>query len=323
MIVLIAGLVNGVAIDITVNDGRIVAIAPSGGELPTEAKRVDLKGRWVVPAAVDSHVHLALYPREAQLAASGIAAAVDWGAPLATLDRDHGPLHRVDAGPLLTAPGGYPTRSWGRDGYGLEVTDPAADVDRVLAAGAKLIKLAMAGEPSLSDAQVQAIVARAHARGVQVGAHALSEAEAARAARLGVDLLVHTPVEPLEAATAKAWKGRAVISTLTAFSEADAVRNLRLLRDAGAEVLYGTDLGNTREAAIQCGEVRALVRAGLDGKAVLAALTTGPAKRFGLPLGLEVGREASLLVLADDPAAVPETLCRPAQVWMRGKPLTP
>jgi imidazolonepropionase-like amidohydrolase len=77
-----------------------------------------------------------------------------------------------------------------------------------------------------------------------VVAHALSDAAARRAADAGVDVLGHTPVEPLAESTIQAWRGRTVISTLAAFGGTPAaVTNLRRLRDAGVTVLYGTDLG--------------------------------------------------------------------------------
>ena len=111
---------GGEAVALRVEHGRITAVAPTldPGELPV----VDLGGRTIVPAFVDSHVHLTYAPAGPTLADHGIAAAVDLGAPLDRLPPSDGPKVLV-AGPLLTAPGGYPTQSWGRDGYGLEVAD--------------------------------------------------------------------------------------------------------------------------------------------------------------------------------------------------------
>jgi hypothetical protein len=58
-------------------------------------------------------------------------------------------------------------------------------------------------------------------------------------------------VEPLAAQTIEAWRGRAVISTLSAFGGATAtIENLKALRAAGVTVIYGTDLGNTRDPRI-------------------------------------------------------------------------
>ena len=226
---------------------------------------------------------------------------------------------------MITAVGGYPTQSWGQDGYGLEVTtaDEAAGAVRQLkSAGAVVVKIPFdGGGPVLSDEAIGSAVGAAHAAGLLVFAHALGEAAAARAARLGVDGLAHTPVEPLTEATIAAWRGRYVISTLRAFGGSDtAVANLRSLRAAGAVVLYGTDFGNTTEAGIDHEEVRLLGEAGLDGEAILAAGTSVPAALWGYTdLGsVEPGKAASLLVLDADPRLDPSTLTRPVTVWMDG-----
>src|SRR6185312_8649165 len=117
-----------------------------------------------------------------------------------------------------------------------------ATIDRLAAHGARVIKLAL-DDDGLAPALIPVAVAAAHAHGLEVAVHALTEQSAARAAAAGVDILAHTPVEPLSDASVAAWRGRAVISTLAAFGGSDtAVDNLRRLRAAGATILYGTDL---------------------------------------------------------------------------------
>src|SRR6185436_1172042 len=126
-------------------------------------------------------------------------------------------------------------------------------------------------------------VEEAHARGLKVAAHALSDDEAARAARAGVDVLAHTPVAALSKKTIALWSDRAVISTLRAFGGSKtALSNLRALRDAGATVLYGTDFGNTTTPGIDGNELELLTQAGLDGAAILDAGTSTPAAFWGL-----------------------------------------
>ena len=130
---------------------------------------------------------------------------------------------------------------------------------------------------------LEVAVAAAHAHHLKVAAHALSNESASRAAAAGVDVLAHTPVEPLADATIEAWRGRAVISTLAAFGGSEiAIDNLRKLRNAGCTVLYGTDLGNLRDAGPSAAEMLLLGRAGLDDEAVTAAMTTVPAMFWGL-----------------------------------------
>jgi imidazolonepropionase-like amidohydrolase len=312
---------GGAPVELHLRDGRLVAVGSTVPH-PVGVEVREQGGRYVAPAFVDSHVHLAYLPAGPELRDGGVAAVVDLAAPLDRRPEVDGLVVRW-SGPMITAVRGYPTTSWGRDGYGTEVRgagEARAAVRRHVAAGATVVKVPI-GSGGLTDAEVEAVVAEAHAAGVPVVAHALSDADAARSAALGVDGLAHTPVEPLADATVAAWAGRFVISTLGAFG-GDAIGNLRRLRAAGATVLYGTDFGNTRTPGIDPAELSLLVAAGLDGAAILDAATTAPARQWGLDgLGaLTSGARASLLVLDADPHVDPTTLGRPVEVWIDGVP---
>ncbi|WAS92660.1 amidohydrolase family protein [Nannocystis punicea] len=314
----------GVA-DLAVKDGRIAAI----GSVPAGPPELRRAGRWIVPAAIDSHVHLSFLPGGRRLLDAGVAAVVDLAAPLSGLAEREAPPELVvlPSGPMITARGGYPTRDWGSDGYGLEVESAAAAeqaVDTLADAGAKVIKVPVTDAPALPPATLRALVTRAHARGLKVAAHALLDRHARVAAEAGADVLAHAPVEPLQARTVEAWAGRAVISTLSAFGGA-AGENLTKLRAAGMTVLYGTDLGNTQIAAISGEEIDLLLEAGLDGQAILTAMTTAPAQYWGLdqatppgPGVLRVGGVASFMIVAADPRLTPGTLAEPEAVFVAG-----
>ncbi|MEQ1503334.1 MAG: amidohydrolase family protein [Myxococcota bacterium] len=336
----LAGTPSAARVDLAIHDGRFIAIgtASPDGRAPGVVaaspgdRELDLDGATIVPAFVDSHVHLSYWAVGPELADRGVAAAVDLGAPLQSLGArgTRGP-RIVASGPMITAVRGYPlygsdgSPSWGADGYGLPCADAAAAraaVLRLADAGAGVIKVPCEA-PTLPDDAIRAAVDAAHGRGLVVVAHALTDAAASRAADLGIDGLAHTPTEPLTGATVAKWKAKFVIATLRAFGGAPAtVDNLRRLRAAGATVLYGTDLGNTRDAGIDAEELRLLGEAGLDGAAILAAGTTTPARIWHLDdLGaIAVGRAASFLVLAADPTLDPSTLARPRAVWLDGRP---
>lgn len=318
---LVGGTVVGVGrADVEVADGRIVSV----GVAPEGVTAIDVSGMWLAPAAIDSHVHLAYLPQGVEMAQGGVAAVVDLAAPASWLATDHAPLRVLAAGPMITAVGGYPTEGWGRGGYGLEVADAAeatAAVDTLYGLGARVIKLPIASGPALTADALAAVVARAHALGLPVVSHALGDAEAAAAAEAGVDVLAHTPVEPLSAASLPAWSGRAVISTLGAFGGSDdAVANLAALAAAGATVLYGTDFGNSRTTGIDARELALLLEAGLTPAEVLAATTSTPAAFWGLTdLGaLTTGKAASLLVLPADPLVDVTVLATPSAVYLDG-----
>ena len=321
--VLEGGVVFGVGKrNLLIDAGRVVAV----GVTRDAAERVvNVTGRYVVPGFVDSHVHLAYYPEgAAELASNGIVAVLDLAAPTRALTVAHGPLRVLNAGPMITAPAGYPTNSWGADGYGLGVANAAqgaAAVDTLFKAGVHAIKVPLTAAPTLDDATVKAIVRAAHGHQLKVYTHALEEANAARAAADDIDVLAHTPTEALTDATLDAWKTRTVISTLSAFGGGSAaIANLRALRERGARVLYGTDFGNTRETGVQSLEITQLLAAGLDGESIVKAGTRIPAEFLGLTdLGsLEVGKRASFLVLAADPTVDPHTLSQPVAVYVDG-----
>jgi imidazolonepropionase-like amidohydrolase len=313
-------LPGGMAADVEVRDGKIVAV----GRVDARVEAVDVSGRFLAPAFIDSHVHLAYLPMIPDMLAGGVAAAVDLAAPEAFLAEPHGEMRLIASGPMITSPGGYPLDSWGRDGYGLACADPAscaAAVDHLNALGAGLIKVPLT-EPGLDDAEFQAVVDRAHVAGLRVAIHALTEHGAHRGAVAGADLLAHVPVELLTEETLATWANRAVISTLAAFGGAAAIENTKALHETGATVLYGTDYGNTRHAGVDPDEIAQLVMAGFDGAAILDVGTRAPARYWGLAdLGaIEVGKTASLLVLADDPLVNPMTLASPVIVYIGGIP---
>ncbi len=322
-VLLVGGTVVGLgAADVRIGDGKIVEVG--AGLDRVGAVVVDVTGRFLVPSFIDSHVHLAYLPAESEMADGGIAAAVDLAAPIEFLAAPHGSFRVVAAGPMVTAVAGYPTRSWGSGGYGLECVDAAgavAAVDTLHAAGAEVIKLPITGGDQLDAASLKAAAARAHELGLPVVSHALSDSEAAAAAVAGVDVLAHTPVSTLSAATAAAWKGRAVVTTLGAFGGSSAtLGNLITLRNAGATVLYGTDFGNTRDAGIDGHELELMAAAGLTPGEILASGTSAPAAFWGLDdLGaIAVGKAGSLLVLTADPLGDAGVLAEPEQVWLTG-----
>lgn len=314
-------LPDGRVTAIEIRDGIIVGLGAVHADVP----HISVAGRWIVPAFIDSHVHLAYLPVADALADGGVAGAVDLASPLSFLSAPHAPVQIVAAGPMITAPGGYPTRTWGRNGYGMECATPEqarAAVDLLAEHGARVVKIPLAAGPHLSDDALRAAVDRAHADGLKVAVHALTDADAAQAARAGADILAHTPVAALSDATIAAWSHGTVITTLAAFGGSrQTVQNLAALRKAGTTVLYGTDLGNGRNPGIHRFEIDLMMQAGMDAYAIVAAGTSTPASFWGFDnLGrIEVGHAASLLVLRADPATDPDTLAAPEAVYIDGR----
>jgi imidazolonepropionase-like amidohydrolase len=293
------------------------AIAGEARQAPAGAPSIDASGLFLVPAFLDAHVHLAIAGDVAQVAREelrrGVAAVLDLGAPERLLPLQTGALRTAFSGPMLTAPGGYPTQSWGKGGFGLEIAsadEARTAVARLAAAGARFAKLAFdARFALLAEDVARAAADEAHRRGLLVAAHALDAASVRRALDAGSDVLAHTPTEELPADLMERLRGRWVISTLRAFAVAPA--RLRALLEAGARVAYGTDLGNQGTApGIDGGELSLLAAAGADP---LRAATLDAAELLGCPdLGrLSPGSAASLLAVRGlDPGSLA------APVWV-------
>jgi imidazolonepropionase-like amidohydrolase len=217
-----------------------------------------------------------------------------------------GPLIRA-AGPMLTAPGGYPTRDgWAPPGTGRELTSvegATRAVEELARLGAAAIKVSLNAEagPTPSDAQLAAICDAAHAADLPVTAHAQGKGQVERALGAGVDELAHTPWTRLsdEVIQAAATQMR-IVSTLDILSFGrdtpeirTALDNLRRFHVAGGTVTYGTDLGNgSIPPGIHTREASLMVEAGLEPEEVLEAMIRAP---------LEPDAPADLIVLRTSP----------------------
>jgi imidazolonepropionase-like amidohydrolase len=293
-------------------DGVIAAVG-SAASVPAADDEVTVDG-VLLPAAADRHVHIELSDPVAVLR-GGVTAVRDlaWPAdrifPLADLSDTpsfDGPLIRA-AGPMLTAPDGYPTAAfWAPEGTGRTVEGPedaAAAVAELVSLGAAAIKVSLNAEagPTPSDACLVAIVDAARARGLPVTAHAEGAGQVERALGAGIDELAHTPWTRLSDDVIRACAARIrIVSTLDILSFGrhtpeltTGMDNLRRFHEAGGHVGYGTDLGNGAiPPGIHLRELRLLAEAGLTHEEILVALTRAP---------LDPGAPADLIALAMDP----------------------
>ncbi|HEY0486505.1 MAG TPA: amidohydrolase family protein [Mycobacteriales bacterium] len=322
-------------------DGTVAELAPAYAlDPPPEVPVLGGPAHWIGPGVVDAHVHLAFGDPAAMLA-GGVVAVRDLGAPP---DRARewrvpapGRPRAAVAGPILTAPGGYPSQTWGAAGFAVGVPSPEAAgplVREVLARGADLVKVALepaGGAPVPDPATVRAIVRAAHDGGVPVTAHALTADMVTRALDAGVDELCHTPVErlPEPLVDRVAAAGVPVVSTLqTVFSGgrgADAARNAAALHRAGVTLVYGTDLGNAgTRPGVDPRELDRLADTGLGRLGALRAATEVAARACGIrgrTGRIVVGEAAALVLLAGDPLVEPWVWCAPVAVVVGGRVL--
>ena len=296
-------------------DGLVAACGPSA-QVDVAPDAHEVRAAWVGPGIVDAHVHLA-FGEPSQMLAGGVVAVRDLGAP----HRDAIRWRRLQAprveiaGPILTAPGGYPSRSWGSNGFAGFVDEPeqAERFVTALVPNVDVVKLALEprGGPVPTPEVSAAVVTAAHAAGAKVTAHALSVEMVERALDAGVDELAHTPVEPLpqELVARMATGGVRVVSTMQTLlrdsGSGGVLVNARAFVEAGVELRYGTDLGNagTRPGA-DPGELRLLAETGLGADGALRAAT----------MPISVGSPAGVVALSTDPRVDPRAWRRPVAV---------
>jgi imidazolonepropionase-like amidohydrolase len=278
-------------------EGALVTYAGAGTAIEVADREVRVDG-FVMPAVADRHVHIEL-SEPASVLAGGVTAVRDLGWPVerifpladaSEMPSFDGPLIRA-AGPMLTAPGGYPTRDgWAPPGTGRELTsveDATTAVQELAKLGAAAIKVSLNADagPTPSDAELAAICDAAHAVELPVTAHAQGKGQVERALGAGVDELAHTPWirlsdEVIQAASAQ----MRIVSTLDILSFGHdtpeirtALDNLRRFHVAGGTITYGTDLGNgSIPAGIHTREALLLVEGGLEPEEVLETMIRAP-----------------------------------------------
>jgi imidazolonepropionase-like amidohydrolase len=193
---------------VLVLEGRVAALDPRL-TAPAGVPVVDARGGTVLPGLIDAHVHV--FPGALQSALrSGVTTELDMFADPALVaalvqqaSSDPSAADLRSAGIGATAPGGHPTRliTQGLLSPFPTVAGPAqaeAFVAARVAEGSHFLKVVLEdgtttghAVPTLTADTVQALVAAAHAQGLLVVAHALTQAHALLAVGAGVDGLAH------------------------------------------------------------------------------------------------------------------------------------
>ncbi|HET7481685.1 MAG TPA: amidohydrolase family protein [Actinomycetota bacterium] len=309
---------------VVVSDGRIAA-AGTGVAIPADATTIDATGATVVPGFIDAHVHIG-FVDPIDVLRGGVTTVRDlaWPPekifPLAAASLEEGfagPLV-LCAGPMITAPGGYPTRAaWAPRGTGVEigtVDDARRVVTDVVARGATVVKIALnaAVGPTLPAELVAAIVEAAHARKRKVTAHIDGLDELVKALDAGIDEMAHVLMSadhiPEEVVDRIVEQGVAVVPTLSIFSGRSrhiAIENVARLAAAGARIVYGTDLGNAGpRPGIDRREIDGLRDAGFTPMDIIRSATVTSAEWLDLETkgAIESGADGDLVIVEGDPA---------------------
>ena len=314
---------------IAVRGGRIVAAGARSDVEVDAAWTIELAGATLLPGFVDLHVHGL---GEGQLN-SPVTTIRDLGASDYSLPfppARPGEPRVLLAGPLITAPDGYPIETHGPDRARV-VRGPAdarAYVRSLADRGADVVKVSLQlGYPVLPIRVLRAIVAEAHARELRVTAHVGERLGARLALRGGVDELAHMPCgsDP-ELMQALAAAGMEIVGTLHVVRVvagcADALENAREFVSAGGLLLYGSDYGNPGiPLGLDVEELELIADAGLSPRAVIANATGRSGALTGIAgVGrLVEGGPADVVAVSGDPTVELARLRDPLLVVVRGR----
>ena len=330
---------------VVIENGTIRSFpAPGSSAGSDDARAIDVTGLTLMPGFIDAHVHIGFYePHDVLLGGVTTVRDLAWPPerifPLAEASREMGfdGPEILTAGPMLTAPGGYPTRAgWAPPGTGREVSDGGegeAAVDELAAAGVHVIKVALneAAGPTMPPEVLAAIVRRAHELGLKVTGHVTGLAQLDKALDAGLDELAHMlkGTDRIPEATLKRMvsQGMRVVPTLapTAGKELRVgLQNLTGFIEAGGEVIYGTDLGDFGpRPGIDPSETQRMGTAGMSVMDVIASATVNSARWLALDDRGIIGEglRADIIGVAGDPSI--EGLVAPALVLRQGEVVKP
>jgi imidazolonepropionase-like amidohydrolase len=372
-------LVGGTLIDATgapplenaavaVKDGRIAAVGPAAALAYSPDTPVrDVGGATIMPGFINAHVHISgLGDEQLRLwARAGVTTIRDLAGELELqvarrddlIARDDPSLPRLlVAGPIVTAPGGYPfsVSDPTLRVAGLAVRGPEearAAVGALAAAGVDQIKIAVSGRtdvhwPELSDAEIAAVAEAAHARGMRVTAHVDRASALRRAVLNGVDDAAHAPLDrlPDDLIALMVERGVTMSPTISVYEALATHRghgktwrkltlpvmydNVRRFVAAGGTLALGDDYGGVPAMPIgmPIAELRHWLALGLTPEQIVVAATRGSAVAAGIAdeAGtVEPGKRADLLVVRGDPRRDLGALAQPLLVLRGGRPVEP
>ncbi|HEY5040209.1 MAG TPA: amidohydrolase family protein, partial [bacterium] len=192
--------------------GEKIVYSGSHSKAPSyEAKEVmDGKGQFALPGLIDLHVHglvdtatLLSFLQNGVTSIRDLASdpfvALEWKAKEQSGIIDSPRI--FISGPVLTCKGGYPENVWGP-----KIASPVQGryqaeekVRKLVGLGMDVLKIGLEHElgPCLSETEVSAIVAAAHALSKRVAAHITNEADFEVCVKAGVDEVAHVPSRPV------------------------------------------------------------------------------------------------------------------------------
>jgi imidazolonepropionase-like amidohydrolase len=322
---------------VVVRDGAVSDHPPREGE---PVRRLDGRGLWLTPGIVDAHTHLG-WGRFEAADRPPPGAEPDGTARRAAATLAAGVTAVRDAGGLATRPA-WPAPRVQLSVDILGAADAAGGtrhlrdrVRRLVDAGADWIKVAATGgvgappdrvlDPALNRSALAVVAGAAEATGTPVMVHAWGGVAVDWAIELGVRSIEHAVLLTPAQARAAAAAGVVVVPTVriyqwvAAMADAGAV-DLRYAEparravaahpsavqaclEAGTPLALGTDAGTDAQHGRNLEELAALAACGLTPAEALVAATVTGARLLGLPVPLQPGAPADLVLFRTDPRA--------------------
>ncbi len=168
------------AMTVIVRDGRIAAVVPdAAARVPGDAVRVDGAGKFLIPALIDAHVHLANQPEAdappsvllPSLVAHGVLAVRDMGGDLDRVNAIRAAIAAGTlAGPAIVAPGPFVDGPQEASALFLPVATPAEAVAAVRSLVGRRVDFIKV-QATLPEPAWRAVIAAAAAARLPVGGH--------------------------------------------------------------------------------------------------------------------------------------------------------
>lgn len=317
--------------DVYIADAKILDIVPTGTTSSHEAATtIDGSSGFLIPGLIDAHVHVGFQTTLKHAACHGITTALDMAifpdpaTALAALRKASPGLTDLrSAGVPATAPGTQHSKMPMMPAEALITTieQAKAFVAKRVEEKCDYVKIVADVPVGPSQEVLDTIVIEAHRAGKLVVAHAARNGAVEMAMKSGADVLTHVPIDqPLTEEMAREMKEKGLVCCPTLImmqgmsriipgaNYENSKESVRLLHQAGVQILAGTDANDSKMCPIPLGsgihsELGLLVEAGLSNEEVLWAVTEGPAKIFGLnDRGrIEIGLRADLVLLGSNP----------------------
>jgi len=270
---------------VLIRDSKIEKVAARELFTLSDVSVVDLGDATLLPGFIELHAHINYRKVPEDLVLQhGITTIRDLAGPVHKPYGGNGKLRVLTAGPLLTAPHGYPIPSMGRSNSVIEIQSEQharETVQQLAQHGAVVIKVALepGGEigapwaaghhhghghsqhkvqkqahakhktawPLLSASIVKAIVDEAHKQELKVTAHIGEERGAEIALTAGIDEWAHMPCSalPNDLLTQAVKQNVTIISTLDTLSKCSGIQhNTKTLAQLNAKLLYGAEIAH-------------------------------------------------------------------------------